>query len=171
MRAAALNQYAAPTNPPMSHAQYDKFQQTMGGMSEPTGGYSGCAYQGVPFGTRGVTCQHNINTYTPSTTSFAGNWVGNVASGFPGPNIQTPGGLPQLFMAGGPGDDDNNPCLQSCSCENDLDCTCAGGSDSPGHNCGWASINQDCMAPVPNGMYKSLTACEKANYSGAFVSK
>lgn len=160
------------TMPPMSQQQYDAFQVKMGSHENPVGGFAGCAYEGVPFGLRGVVCQHNMPKYMPSKSSYHGHWVGNVENAFPGPVIQTPGGLSQLMMGGGPGDMTQNPCLEQCSCDNDIDCTCSQmAGDSPGQGCGWVSVNQDCMAPVPGGMYPSLSACEAANYRGSFNPK
>ncbi len=151
------------TDPPMSRHQSQMFNRQMGSMAQP-GSFAGCAYMGEPVG---IVCQFNMPKYHASPDSYRGEWIANVDNGFPGPNIQTPGGLPQVLLGGGPGDMTNNPCLALCSCDGDKDCACKEiEGDSPGQSCGWVSVNQDCVAPVPGGMYPSLTACEQANELG-----
>jgi hypothetical protein len=158
-------QYAN-TNPPMSSAQFAAFQSDMGNIPEPLGGFAGCAYEGVPFGLDGVVCQNGMPEYHARDSSYAGKWVSNVDMQFPSANISSPGGLDQILLGGGAGDVTNNPCLEACSCLNDVNCACRNTGDSPGHNCGWSSVNNTCMSPSLGGQYKSLSACERANHSG-----
>ena len=148
-----------PFNPPLSVQKRAEYDAALSNIDRPVGGFQGCAYMGFDAG---IICAHNaLNSYTPNPPSFYSKWVSNVASGFPRATIDTPGGLEQIMKGGGAG---VNPCTELCSCKNDPDCTCHG--DSQGIQCGYESVNQNCMEPVPGGKYPSLAACEKANSKG-----
>ena len=149
-------------SPPLSMAQFNQHQIAAASKAPVHGGINGCGYMGVPFGLNGVVCQNNMPRYANSDANFTGYWTGNINPGFPEAQIKTPGGRAQIMMGGGPGNAANNTCLEKCSCANDVNCACLPNDDK----CGWAAVNQDCMSPVPNGAYPSLTACEKANSYG-----
>ena len=151
--------------PIMSEQQLLDFDATMSGINRPAGGYIGCGYAGYD---QGVVCQNAVvPTFAPRAESFFSNWVSNVdypyGPNFPQPNIMADGTLEQIFANGGSG---QNPCLDDCSCENDPDCTCR--QSVPDVVCGYPAVNQNCLEPVPNGAYPSLTACERATSLGFY---
>lgn len=148
--------------PPSSMSHFNAAQQARSATAPVNGGINGCAYMGVPWGLDGVVCQNNMPRYRNSDSNFTGYWTSNINDAFPAATLETPGGMAQLSMGGGPGDASTNGCLSKCSCENSVDCQCAKSDEK----CGWTAINQDCLSPVPNGPYSSLTACEKANSYG-----
>lgn len=151
------------TGPPMSAEGLDKFITYV--QDSRSTGNNGCMYLGA---SEGVVCKNAITSYS-STPSYMGHWEGNVLHSLTGPVIDSPGGLSQIMLGGGAGNESTNPCLSVCSCDGNPDCTCAspGNDKNPnGHACGWVSLSQDCIAPVLGGTYPSLTACEDANYRG-----
>ena len=149
----------------LSAEQQASFNTRMGDTPRPTGGYRGCAYMGNNFG---VVCQNeSMSTYAPRASNFYSKWVANVdyddysPDMVATPNIQTPGGIAQVYLGGGPG---YTTCRDACSCAKDVDCTC----DETEEKCGWVAVNHDCMQPVPNGTYASLRACEEAQSLGFY---
>ena len=149
----------------MSPAQQVAFNERMGAAGLPTGGYRGCAYLGF---NNGVVCQNqSLSTYQPRQSNFYSKWVANVdyddysPDMVATPNIQAPGGMDQVYLGGGPG---YTTCGDACSCQNDVDCTCQDGPEK----CGWVAVNHDCLQPVPNGTYPSLSACEAAQSLGFY---
>lgn len=159
-----------PFNPSLNEQKRAQYDALMGKINRPHGGFQGCAYlsdaSGMPS-ELGIICAHNsMEKYTPTPLQFASKWVNNVDSQFPQANIQTNGNLSQLMMGGGGGMPPQNPCAALCSCDNDPNCTCQQSGDSQGQQCGWQSVNQDCMEPVLGGQYPSLSACESANQTG-----
>lgn len=153
----------------MSSQQQAAYMDAMGQVARPTGGFTGCGYMGYQDG---ISCQYgSIGHFHPNMESFFSTWVGNVdypyGPQFPQPNVYAPGGMPQILAGGNAG---MNPCTSACSCSNDPDCTCADTTDLSGNpvQCGWPSVNHDCLEPVPGGKYKSLTACEAAQSLGYY---
>lgn len=152
-------------NTPMSEQQQMAFNAAMADVARPSGGYSGCGY--VDYD-QGIVCQNaNMPNYHPNAESFFSNWVANVdypyGPDFPQPNVMADGTLEQIMAGGGGG---MNPCIDDCSCANDPQCTCR--NADPAMQCGWPSVGNDCMEPVPNGKYASLAACEFANSLGYY---
>jgi hypothetical protein len=155
--------------PIMSSMQQAAYDVAMGAVPRPTGGFTGCGYMGYHDG---ISCQYgSIGHFHPNMESFFSTWVGNVddpyGPDFPQPQVYAPGGIPQILAGGNSG---LNPCISACSCDNDANCTCTDAIDMNGNpvKCGWPSINHDCMEPVPNGKYPSLTACEAAQSLGFY---
>ena len=152
----------SPQSPPLSVEQNAAYNAKLASMSRPHGGAVGCAYTGFA---NGIKCQFSggMPGYKPSVKSFASHWDGNVAGGFPIPAVPTPGGYEQIMMGGGSGSPE---CSTDCTCLGDPTCPCRG---TNGLNCGYVSVNQSCVEPIPNGTYKSLADCEAANARGNYV--
>jgi hypothetical protein len=153
----------------MSSDQQAAYATAMGAVARPTGGFTGCGYMGY---NDGISCQYgSIGHFHPNMESFFSTWVANVdypyGPDFPQPRIFAPGNINQILAGGNSG---NNPCIEACSCQNDPHCTCRDAVDVNGQpiQCGWPSINHDCMEPVPGGKYKSLSACEAAQSLGFY---
>jgi hypothetical protein len=150
--------------PIMSEAQQAAFSQTMGGISRPAGGYTGCAYAGYD---QGIVCQLGMPKYEPSAQSLFSNWTGNVDFPYgpdvPQPNVMADGTINQILAGGGGG---FNPCIDDCSCQNDAACTCR--NADPAMQCGYPRVGNNCLEPVPNGQFPSLSACEQATSLGFY---
>jgi hypothetical protein len=144
----------------MSAPQMVEYSEQMGGIKRPFGGYIGCGYTNFDNGT---VCQHNsMNKYHPNKASFYSKWVSNVDVQFPQAVIDPKiNGLPQIMMGGGGG---MNGCEDLCTCAGDPSCPCT----QTDLKCGWPSVNQTCMEPVPNGQFPSLAACEAATSTGQY---
>ena len=152
----------SPMSPPLSVAQNASYTAELASIHRPTGGAVGCAYTGFKDG---VKCEFSggMPGYAPQVESFVSRWEANVAGGFPMPDVASPGGYEQIMLGGGSGD---SACAQDCTCLGDPRCPCRGGNNL---NCGYVSVNQTCVEPVPNGTYKSLASCEAANARGNFA--
>lgn len=148
----------SPKSPPLSSAQNQAYTMELAGI--PAGGAMGCAYTGFDHG---VVCQNTggMPDYAQSPTSYVGEWAANVKPGFPLPDVKSPGGYEQLMMGGGGGSE----CAQTCTCLGDASCPCR---NAPGETCGYPSVNQTCVEPIPGGQYPSLAACEAANARGNY---
>ena len=153
-----MNQLTQKMGPVQSQTAFtDSFNATP---QEAYGGYSGCTYRG---GDTGIVCERNMNRYVPDSNFWTGNWVSNVDVKFPAPVLEVVG--ENQFLNGGNTDYDGNPCTMQCACSStNLDCAC----EQNENNCGWVSVNHDCMGAVPNGKYSSLAACESAQYGGFY---
>jgi hypothetical protein len=149
-------------SPPLSAAQNAAYNDELANIPRPYGGAVGCAYTGFEDG---IKCLHSggMPSYAPSVESFVSKWEGNVAGGFPMPNVSSPGGYKQIMLGGGSGSPE---CAEDCTCLGDPSCPCRGNNNL---NCGYVSVNQTCVEPVPNGTYKSLAACEAANARGNYA--
>lgn len=147
-------------SPPLSSEQNQEYTQELAGIPRQFGAM-GCAYTGFKHG---VVCSNvgGMPDYQASAHSYRGDWAANVRPGFPHPRVQTPGGMAQIAMGGGSGSPE---CAQVCSCQGDAKCPCRNG---PGQNCGYSSVNQTCVEPVPGGQYASLFECEQANSRGFY---
>jgi hypothetical protein len=151
-----------PASPPLSSAQNAAYTNELASIPRPHGGAVGCAYTGWADG---IKCLHSggMPAYTPSVASFASKWDANVAQGFPMPQAASPGGYEQIMMGGGSG---SPACAQDCTCLGDATCPCR---QTNGLNCGYNSVNQTCVEPIPGGKYPSLAACEAANARGNYT--
>jgi hypothetical protein len=150
-----------PQSPPISTAQRAAYTNELGEIPRPAGGAVGCSYTGNQYG---LVCQNSggMPMYAPSPDSYMGVWHANVLGGWPHPQVQSPGGYPQIMMGGGGGSPE---CAAACSCQNDATCPCV---NAPGQTCGYTSVNQTCVEPIPGGEYASLAACEHANVRGNY---
>jgi hypothetical protein len=148
-------------SPPLSSAQNQAYTMELAGIPRPDGGAMGCSYTGFKHG---VVCDNTggMPNYVQSPTSFTGEWSANVKGGFPLPDVQSPGGYEQIVMGGGSGSPE---CAEVCTCLGDASCPCR---NAPGQNCGYSSVNQSCVEPIPGGEYPSLAACEAANARGNY---
>lgn len=163
---ARLDLAQFPSAGPLQSADQQRaYIEAVGAKPMPTGGYRGCAYMG---NNKGVVCQNqSMSTYQPRQSNFFSKWVANVdyddySPDMVGtPNIQAPGGMEQVYLGGGPG---YTTCAEACSCQKDEACTCDDGPEK----CGWVAVNHDCLQPVPNGQYASLSACEAAQSLGFY---
>jgi len=158
--ATDLYNYERHMSPPMSNEQNDAYTDELAASSQT--GAVGCSYTGFA---NGIQCQYSggMPAYAPRVDSFVGTWDANVAPGFPMPTSASPGGYPQIMMGGGSG---SAECADDCTCRGDATCPCRG---SNGLQCGYVSVNQTCVEPIPNGKYSSLSACEVANARGNFM--
>jgi hypothetical protein len=153
----------SPRSPPLSSAQNQAYTMELAGIPRSTGGGAmGCAYTGFD---QGVVCQNTggMPAYVQSRDSYVGQWVANVKPGFPMPVVQSPGGYDQLMMGGGSGSPE---CAAACTCLGDPSCPCR---NAAGQTCGYTSVNQTCVEPIPGGQYPSLAACEAANARGNYT--
>ena len=152
----------SPMAPPLSSQQNAAYNNELAAIPRAHGGAVGCAYTGFADG---IKCQFSggMPAYTPNIASFASAWDANVPQGFPMPTAAAPGGYKQIMMGGGSG---SPSCAEDCTCLGDATCACR---KANGLNCGYASVNQTCVEPIPGGQYASLAACEAANARGNFV--
>lgn len=148
-------------SPPLSSQQNAAYAAQLAAIQRPLGGAMGCSYTGNHHG---LVCQNTggMPAYQANPASFTGLWHANVMGGFPHPQVQTPGGYPQIMMGGGSGSPE---CAAACTCLGDPACPCR---NDAGQNCGYASVNQTCVEPIQGGEYASLLACERANARGNF---
>lgn len=152
----------SPRSPPLSSTQNQAYMSELSAIPRGVlGGAMGCSYTGNQYG---LVCQNTggLPSYQRTPVSYSGQWSGNVKGGFPHPAVVSPGGYEQLMMGGGSGSPE---CAQACSCRGDPACPCVNG---PGQSCGYTSVNQTCVEPIPGGEYPSLAACESANARGNY---
>lgn len=152
----------SPMSPPLSTVQNTEYTNELAGISRPFGGAVGCAYTGFDDG---IKCQFSggMPAYVARVDSYTGVWDANVSPDFPVPTSASPGGYAQIMMGGGSGSPE---CAQDCTCLGDATCPCR---NQNGLNCGYVSVNQSCVEPIPNGTYASLASCEAANARGNFA--
>jgi hypothetical protein len=151
----------SPMSQPLSSAQNAAYSTELESIPRVHGGAVGCSYTGW---SDGIKCQYSngMPSYAPNVASYASMWGANVTQGFPAPIVSAPGGYEQIMMGGGSG---SPACAQDCSCQGDASCPCRRANNL---NCGYASVNQACVEPIPGGMYPSLAACENANARGDY---
>jgi len=152
----------SPRSPPLSSTQNQAYVSELAAIPRGAlGGAMGCSYTGNQYG---LVCQNTggMPAYSASPGSYSGTWSGNVMGGFPHPKVLSPGGYDQIMMGGGSGSPE---CAKACSCLGNPSCPCV---NAPGQSCGYTSVNQTCVEPVPGGEYPSLAACESANARGNY---
>lgn len=146
--------------PPSQQDYFDRAPIDLLG-EQQYGGYSGCAYRG---GDSGVVCMRNMNRYIPDSNFWTSNWRSNVDVKFPAPVVATGNGALQMLQGGGTEYSDNT-CTQACACTAaNPSCECAANDN----NCGWVSVNHECVGAVPDGTYGSLAQCEEAQNYGFY---
>lgn len=149
-----------PSSPPLSASQDQAYTNELAARSQGTD-VIGCAYQGMD---KGIQCQFSgMPSYMENPDSYVGIWADNVVSAFPLPSVRSPGGYAQIMMGGGAG---SAMCAADCACTStNRDCACRGDNNL---RCGYTAVNQTCVEPIPDGMYKSLAECESVHQRGNF---